>query len=90
MRSHIRMDGIKVFEEDAKLLHLVMQEHKIKNKSEAWRITLQEYRKNRDITQSFFELKEEFTATRNEISQLKSTIEDLYFMIQTLSRGQQS
>jgi len=89
MSSHIRMDGIKVFEDDANLLHLVMQENRIKNKSEAWRIALQEYRKNRDITQSFFELKEEFTATRNEISELKSTIEDLYFMIQTLSRGQQ-
>lgn len=84
------MDGIKVFEEEAKILYLVMQEHKIKNKSEAWRIALQEYRKNRDITQSFFELKEEFTATRNEISELKSSIEDLYFMIQTLSRRQQS
>ena len=84
------MDGIKVFEEDSKLLHLVMQEHKIKNKSEAWRIALQEYRKNRNITQSFCELKDEFTATRHEIEQLKSTIEDLYFMIQTHSRGKQS
>jgi hypothetical protein len=67
-----------------------MQEHKIKNKSEAWRIALQEYRKNRDITQSFCELKEEFIATRYEVVQLKAAIEDLYFMIQSLSRGQQS
>lgn len=90
MREHLRMDGIKIFEEDAKILHLVMQEHKTKNKSEAWRIALQEYRKNRDITQSFCELKDEFTATRQEIAQLKSTIEDLYFLVQTHSRGQPS
>jgi hypothetical protein len=84
------MDGVKVFEEDERLLRLVMQEHKTKNKSEAWRISLQEYQKNRDINQSFGELKDEFTATRHELAQLKSSIEDLYFMIQTRSKGHKS
>ncbi|WP_301101496.1 hypothetical protein [Propionivibrio sp.] len=90
MQEHLRMDGIKVFPEDAKLLQLVMQEHQIKNKSEAWRIVLRKYEKNRNLTDSFDELKDELVSVRNEISQLSSVIEDLYFIVQSISMGQSS
>lgn len=88
MKEHLRMDGIKVFEKEAKLLQLVMQENNTKNKSEAWRIALHEYSKNRNITQSFSALKNEFRATKDEIVQLKLAIEDLYFIVQAMSGEQ--
>jgi hypothetical protein len=87
MKEHLRMDGIKVFEEESKLLQLVMLEHNTKNKSEAWRIALHEYSKNRNITQSFSALKNEFQATKDEIVQLKLAIEDLYFIVQSMGRS---
>ncbi len=85
MKEYLRMDGIKVFEEDAKCLDLVMQDHQIKNKSEAWRIALREYEKNRDLTESFDDLKEEVSSLKNEIAKLSSGIEDLYFIVQSMS-----
>ena len=88
MKEHLRMDGVKVFEGDAKLLQLVMQDNNTKNKSEAWRIALHEYGKHRNITQSFGALKDEFLATKNEIVQLKLAFEDLYFIVQAMSREQ--
>ena len=85
MKEHSRMDGIKVFEKDAKLLDLVMKDHQTKNKSEAWRIALREYEKNRDLAEAFDDLKDEVSSLKNEISKLSSGIEDLYFVIQSLS-----
>lgn len=85
MKDSLRMDGIKVFEEDAKLLDLVMKDHQTKNKSEAWRIALREYEKNRHQAEAFDDLKDELIAVKNEISKLSSGIEDLYFIVQSLS-----
>lgn len=85
MKEHSRMDGIKVFEEDAKLLDLVMNDHQTKNKSEAWRIALRKYEKNRNLAEAFDDLKDEVSSLKNEISKLSSGIEDLYFVIQSLS-----
>lgn len=85
MKENLRMDGIKVFEEDAKRLDLVMQDHQIKNKSEAWRIALREYEKNRDLAESFDDLKDELVAVKNEITKLSSGIEELYFIVQSMS-----
>ena len=85
MKEHSRMDGIKVFEDDAKLLDLVMKDHQTKNKSEAWRIALREYEKNRDQSDAFDDLKDELIAVKNEIAKLSSGIEDLYFIVQSLS-----
>ena len=90
MKKHLRMDGIKVFDEDAELLHLVMQELQTKNKSEAWRLVLHEYCKSKNIIQSFAEVKDEFSATKDEIAKLKEVIEDLYFVVQTMNKGQRS
>lgn len=85
MKEYLRMDGIKVFEEDAKRLDLVMQDHQIKNKSEAWRIALREYEKNRDLAESFDDLKEEVSSLKNEIAKFSSGIEDLYFIVQSMN-----
>ena len=85
MKEHLRMDGVKVFEEEAKLLQLVMQEHNTRNKSEAWRIALRDYQKSRNITESFDDLKDELVAVKSEIAKLSSTIEDLYFIVQSMS-----
>lgn len=85
MKENLRMDGVKVFEEDAKLLDLVMKDHQINNKSEAWRIALREYEKNRDQAEAFDDLKDEVSSLKNEISKLSSGIEDLYFIVQSLS-----
>jgi hypothetical protein len=85
MKEHLRMDGIKVFEEDAKRLNLVMQDNHIKNKSEAWRIALRYYQKSRNITESFDDFKDELVAVKSEISKLSSAIEDLYFIVQSMS-----
>ena len=85
MKEHLRMDGIKVFEEEAKLLQLVMQEHNTRNKSEAWRIALRDYQKSRNITESFDDLKDELVAVKSAIAKLSSTIEDLYFIVQSMS-----
>ena len=85
MKEHLRMDGVKVFDEDARRLRLVMQDHQIKNKSEAWRIALREYEKNRDQAEAFDDLKDEVYSLKNEIAKLSSGIEDLYFIVQSLS-----
>ena len=53
MKEHSRMDGIKVFEDDAKLLDLVMKDHQTKNKSEAWRIALRGKRSTNPILPGF-------------------------------------
>ena len=85
MKEHLRMDGVKVFEEEAKLLQLVMQEHNTRNKSEAWRIALRDYQKSRNIAESFDDLKDELVAVKDEIAKLSSAIEDLYFIVQSMS-----
>ena len=85
MKENLRMDGVKVFDEDARRLRLVMQDHQITNKSEAWRIALRDYEKNRDLAKSFDDLKEEVSSLKNEIAKLSSGIEDLYFIVQSMS-----
>lgn len=68
-REHLRMDALKIFEEDSKNLDFIMQKTKL-SKSEAYRLALQTYVDLHSVI-------EENKSTAKEIQELKSKIEAL-------------
>ena len=83
MREHIRIDTIKVFDEENKALHLVMADHKTKNKSEGYREALKTYAKHRAVAQELQAVKEEVSSSRDAINALAEKNDDLYFVVRT-------
>ncbi len=76
MKSHLRTDGFKVFEEDNRRLQLIMK-HEDLNKSEAYRFALEFY--------------ERFHQAGNELNVLNSTVlsnsallKEIYFKLDVL------
>lgn len=90
MKNHLRVDSVKVFEEDALKLELLQKAHGIKGKGEA-------YRKAVDFMLRYHEL---HTATLAAINCLAKEVregntktderlEDLYFKINTFNAQKQ-
>ncbi|QNP48382.1 hypothetical protein [Diaphorobacter aerolatus] len=78
MRQHIRIDGLKVFPEDDKVLKAIMSEHKLsekQGKSRAYRIALERYQDTQQLHQ-------EVASLTAEIRELKEQIAQLYFVVQ--------
>lgn len=74
MKAHLRMDGVKVFPEDAKALDLIMKNEGIKNKSEAYRIALKTYLALHEAPKQMAKMNEAIQ-TNNEL------IQQLYFKL---------
>lgn len=81
MREHLRIDTIKVFDEEAKALNLVMADIHTKNKSDGYREALKTYVKNKEVAKEIQAMSEELTATRKDMALLMEKMEDLYFLI---------
>lgn len=80
MKAHLRMDGVKVFPEDAKALDLIMEKEGTKNKSEAYRIALKTYL---DLHQ----LPKEVSGLRSDVQNLNESIQQLYFKMDVQGGG---
>ena len=86
MRTHIRVDSVKVFEEDALKLELLQKAHGIKGKGEA-------YRKAVDFMLRYHELHTTMLAAVNALTKevrdgngkTNEHLEDLYFKINTVT-----
>lgn len=77
MKNHIRVDTIKVFKNDLKIINKIMLDLKIEEKSSAWREALKQYEDNKENNRKIEQLS-------NELKNLSEKIESLYFIIQTL------
>lgn len=77
MKNHIRVDTIKVFKNDLKIINQIMLDLKIEEKSSAWREALIQYEKNKESNQKIGQLS-------NEVKILSEKIDSLYFIMQTL------
>lgn len=71
MRQHIRVDSIKVFDEENRLIEMIMKKEGITNKSDAWRAALKVYR-------DFHESNKELRLITAKIDELKSNVEQIY------------
>lgn len=86
MRSHLRVDSVKVFEEDAEKLERVQRMHNIKGKGEA-------YRKSVDFMLRYHELHTTMLAAIKDLTKevregnqkTDERLEDLYFKINTIN-----
>lgn len=72
MRQHIRVDSIKVFEEEEKILNSIIETEKLKNKSEAWRKALEIYVK-------FSSSAKELSDLQRQVKENNELIKSLYF-----------
>lgn len=79
MNNHIRVDTIKVFKDEVKMLDQIMSDLKTKEKSSAWREALIQYEKNKESNKKIEQLS-------NEVKSLSEKIDSLYFIMQTLVR----
>lgn len=85
MKQHIRVDTFKVFDVDQKALELIQKEEKIKNKSEAYRLALAHYVKNKELNLQIAQLHTELTHARTDIAELKTLTEGILLYLQTNS-----
>ncbi len=83
MKEYIRMDRMKIYEEDNKALVVIKDDNKKANKSDLYRIALQSYLTNRNKDLAYEELKKEVQEQSKEISLLKEVIEDMNFFLRT-------
>jgi len=74
MRQHIRVDSIKVFEEEEKILNSIIEVEKLKNKSEAWRKALEIYVK-------FSSSAKELSDLQRQVKENNELIKSLYFKL---------
>ncbi len=79
MKTHLRMDGVKVFKEDEELLQLVMKTEGLKNKSDAWRTALKSYR-------DFHQANTELASLKESVQAMQQLLQDLYFKVDFLSK----
>lgn len=86
MKNHLRVDSVKVFEEDALKLELLQKAHGIKGKGEA-------YRKSVDFMLRYHELHTTMLAAIKDLTKevregnqkTDERLEDLYFKINTIN-----
>lgn len=79
MKSHLRTDGIKVFQEDDELLTLIMKHEGLSKKSFAWRTALKSYR-------DFHKANTELASLKESVEQMKEIVQALYFKVDLLSK----
>jgi len=79
MKTHLRTDAVKVFQEDDDLLQLVMKSEGLKNKSQAWRRALKSYK-------DFHQANTELAALKQSIDAQQQLLSDLYFKVDLLAK----
>ena len=78
MRTHIRTDSVKVFEEDAILLDELSKEYGVNNKANVYRRALRFWHENRKMHQAIQKQTE-------QLASMTALVEDLYFKIDTIN-----
>ena len=79
MKTHLRTDAVKVFQEDDGLLQLVMKSEGLKNKSQAWRRALKSYK-------DFHQANTELAALKQSVDAQQQLLSDLYFKVDLLAK----
>ena len=79
MKTHLRTDAVKVFQEDDDLLQLVMKSEGLKNKSQAWRRALKSYK-------DFHQANTELAALKQSVDAQQQLLSDLYFKVDLLAK----
>lgn len=74
MKTHKRIDTIKVFDKEASIIDKMMKEDNISNKSDAYRIALELYAENKEKDISYKRLE-------NEVKILSEKFEELEFFL---------
>jgi len=86
MRTHLRVDSVKVFEDDAMKLDRVQKAHNIKNKGEAYRRAVDFMDKHYELyAQITMALKDLTKAVNDANAKTDERLEDLYFKINTIN-----
>lgn len=84
MRTHIRVDSVKVFEEDSTKLELLQKEHGIKGKGEAYRKAVDFMLRYHELhTTMLAAIKDLTKEVREGNAKTDERLEDLYFKINT-------
>lgn len=78
MRTHIRVDSVKVFEDDAAYLEDLSKEYGIKSKTNVYRRALRFWHENRKLHMILQKQTEQMV-------NMTEKMEDLYFKIDTLN-----
>lgn len=86
MRTHLRVDSVKVFEDDAEKLERVQKMHNIKNKGEAYRKAVDFMDRYHELyVQNTMALKDLTKAVNDGNAKTAERLEDLYFKINTIN-----
>lgn len=86
MRNHLRVDSVKVFEEDALKLEFLQKAHGIKGKGEAYRTAVDFMLRYHELyVQNTMALKELTKAVNDGNAKTDERLEDLYFKINTIN-----
>ncbi|MGF6275858.1 capsule polysaccharide export protein KpsE/RkpR [Massilia sp. UYP11] len=86
MKNHLRVDSVKVFEEDALKLELLQKAHGIKGKGEAYRKAVDFMLRYHELyVQNTMALKELTKAVNDGNAKTDERLEDLYFKINTIN-----
>lgn len=86
MRTHLRVDSVKVFEEDAEKLERVQKMHNIKNKGEAYRKSVDFMLRYHDLhTTMLVAIKDLTKEVREGNAKTDERLEDLYFKMNTFN-----
>lgn len=86
MKNHLRVDSVKVFEDDAEKLERIQKVHNIKSKGEAYRKAVDFMDKFHELyVQNTMALKELTKAVNDGHAKTDERLEDLYFKINTIN-----
>ena len=79
MRKHLRMDGVKMFDEDEENLQKIKREHKLTNRSDCHRLALKVCASLGQIPQELCNIE----ASQDEkFTKLFEQVQQLYFILQ--------
>ena len=79
MRKHLRMDGVKMFDEDEENLQKVKRDNKLSNRSDCHRLALKDCASLGQIPQ---ELRNLEASQQDGFKQLSEHIQQIYFILQ--------
>lgn len=86
MRKHLRVDSVKVFEEDATKLEQLQKIHNIKGKGEAYRQSVDFMLRYHDLhTTMLVAIKDLTKEVREGNAKTDERLEDLYFKMNTFN-----
>lgn len=79
--THLRMDGMRVFEEDDKRMKVLGKRWGVKKNSQILRMALEESVRNLELHQEVNGLKNELAEVKESLESVNMLLQDLYYLV---------